>query len=89
MTASSPEAVGSLMYLTIATRPDITLAVNQASRYLEKRRHTESLKQILKYLKGTISHGLMFKCGQRKELYAYSDADHARDLETKVYKSIP
>lgn len=30
------EAIGSLMYLSVATRPDITYAVNLASRYLEK-----------------------------------------------------
>lgn len=66
------EAVGSLMYLSVATRPHITFAVNRASRYLEKPTTTQwkAVKRILKYLKGTISYGLKFKGGHRKELYA-------------------
>ncbi|KMQ90161.1 retrovirus-related pol polyprotein from transposon tnt 1-94 [Lasius niger] len=73
------------MYLLIATRPDITFAVNQASRYLEKptTTHWKAVKRILKYLKGTINHGLQFKCDQKKELLAYSDADYAGDLQTR------
>lgn len=30
------EAIGSLMYLSTGTRPDITFAVNRASRYMEQ-----------------------------------------------------
>lgn len=84
-TAPYREAVGSFMYLSIATRPDITFAVNQASRYLEKptTTHWRAVKRILKYLKGTINHGLRFKCDQKKQLLAYSDADYAGDLETR------
>lgn len=66
-------------------RPDITFAVHQASRHLEKPLtiHWKAVKRILKYLKGTINHGLKFKCGQKRELLAYSDADYAGDLETR------
>ena len=57
-TAPYREAVGSLMYLSAATRPDITFAVNQASRFLENPTtvHWKAVKRILKYLKGTINH---------------------------------
>lgn len=79
------EAVGSLMYLSIATRPDISFAVNQASRYLERPTTTQwkAVKRILKYIKGTVGYGLLFNCDQNKELLTYSDADYAGDLETR------
>lgn len=84
-TAPYREAVGSLMYLSVATRPDIIFAVNQASRYLEKptTTHWEGVKRILKYLKGTIDYALQYECGQEKELLAYSDADYAGDIQTR------
>lgn len=48
------EAVGSLMYLAIATRPDLSYAVGCVSRYLEKpsSEHINAVKRILRYLKG-------------------------------------
>lgn len=50
------EAVGSLMYLTVGTRPDISFAVGNVIRYL--RNPTEAsvtaVKRILKYLQGTL-----------------------------------
>lgn len=82
-TAPYREAVGSLIYLSVATRPDITFAVNLVNRYLEepKKIHWKAVKRILKYLKGTTNHGLRFSCNIEKELLAYSDADYAGDRE--------
>lgn len=79
------EAIGSLMYLSIATRPDITFAVNLASRYLEKptKIHWNAVKRILKYLKGTVDYGIKFDCGQEPIINVYSDADYAGDLDTR------
>ena len=79
------ESVGSLMYLSVATRPDITFAVHQASRYLENstETHWKTVKRIIKYLKGTTGYGLHFECVQKKELLAYSDADYVGELETR------
>lgn len=79
------EAVGSLMYLSIATRPDITHAVAIASRYLEKPNmaHENAVKRIFKYLKGTINFGIFYASGGTNKLIGYSDADHAGDIETR------
>ena len=79
------EAVGSLMYLSVATRPNITFAVHQASRYRKKPTtvHWKSVKRIIKYLKGTIGYGLHFECGKKKELLAYSDGVYTGELETR------
>lgn len=57
------EAVGSLMYLSVATRPDISFILGCVSRYLEKPKkiHVNAVKRIFKYLSGTAEHGIFFK----------------------------
>ncbi|XP_049368995.1 uncharacterized mitochondrial protein AtMg00810-like [Solanum verrucosum] len=54
--------VGSLMYLR-TTRPDIMYAVSLISRYMDnpKQSHHRAANHILRYLQGTISHGLLIK----------------------------
>ncbi|GJZ28491.1 retrotransposon protein, putative, ty1-copia subclass [Tanacetum coccineum] len=63
-------AVGSLMYLMVCTRPDITYAVSVVSRYLANlgKKHWEAVKWILKYLQGTANAGLV--CGTNRGNYA-------------------
>lgn len=71
--------VGSLQYLTI-TRPDIAFAVNSISQFMSQPRtpHLIAAKRILRYLKGTLDHGLFFsRQHQPAHLAAYSDADWA------------
>jgi hypothetical protein len=53
------QIVGSLMYLT-NTRPDICFVVNTLSHHLEFPRqvHLVATKHVLRYLKGTLDHGL-------------------------------
>lgn len=76
------EAVGSLLYLAMVTRPDLTYAVNSVSQYAEspKKAHWCAVKRILKYVKGTVDYGILFR---RDNVYssitAYSDADFAGD----------
>lgn len=64
-TAKAPykEVVGSLLYLATVTRPDIAFAVNAVSQYAEspKKIHWNAIKRILKYVKGTIDYGILFK----------------------------
>lgn len=57
------EAVGSLMYLAVATRPDISFAVGCASRHLEKpaTAHVNAVKRILKYIRGSTGMGICTK----------------------------
>ena len=53
--------VDSLVYLTV-TRPDISYAVHQVSQYLFAPRstHYAAVLRILRYLKGTLFHGLFY-----------------------------
>lgn len=80
------EAVGSLMYLMVATRPDICYAVNVASRYIEKpdKTHVNAVKRIFKYLKATMDYGILYKAKPNSNLFVYSDADYAGDVDTRL-----
>lgn len=79
------QLVGSLMYLAIGTRPDIAYAVSNVSRYLEKptQVHVNAAKRILRYIKGTIRHGILYNCHSEHRIVGYSDADFAGDIQTR------
>lgn len=80
------EAVGSLMFLAIVSRPDIAYAVNLVSRYLNKHgeSHWRAVKRIFAFLVGTKNVGIMYRSGgSESELRGYSDADYASDLQTR------
>ena len=70
------EAVGSLMYATLSTRPDICYAVQTVSHFNNKPglAHWEAVKRIFRYLSGTKGLWLCYG-GQVKELLGYADAD--------------
>lgn len=78
------ETVGSLMYLAIATRPDIRFAVGNVSRYLDRpaEAHVNAVKRILRYVKGSLETGIRFKGGNDLLFCGYSDADYAGDKQT-------
>jgi hypothetical protein len=77
--------IGSLRYL-VNTRPDIAMAVGVASRFMENptATHWALVKQILRYVQGTLSFGCRYRKGEGEpELLGYSDSDHAGDLEDR------
>ena len=73
-------AVGSLLYLSTKTRPDITFAVCNVAKFCSKPTniHWSAVKRIFRYLKGTVGLGLMYKMSN-KNCTGYSDADWAGD----------
>lgn len=80
------EAVGSLLFLAMISRPDIAYAVGVASRFLDNHdeSHWQAVKRIFRYIKGTPNHGLLFKSDENFDaLIGYSDADYAADLDTR------
>jgi len=83
------QAVGSLMYIMIGTRPDIAYAVSLVSRFASNpnQSHWTAVKRILRYLKGSIHLKLTYSCdqnqGQGQEPHGYSDADWAGDLNDR------
>ena len=76
--------MGSLIYLTL-TRPDISFAVGVMSRYMQspKKAHLELVRRILRYVKSTLGHGIMYKKGGDCRLVGYCDADYAGDHDTR------
>lgn len=77
------ELIGSVMFLSICTRPDISCAVSVLSQFLEEPQqcHVTAAKRILRYLKGTI--GLGIKYSGSSPLVGFSDADYAGDEESR------
>ena len=66
------------MYLTNNTRPDISFAVNLLVRYSSSptRRHWNGIKQIFRYLHGTVDMGLFYPYGSKSQLAGYADAGY-------------
>ena len=74
--------VGSLLYLSMRTRPDIAFTVSCAVRFCSKptSQHLTAVKRILRYLRGSTHHGLLFKRNGSKAIIGYSDADWGGDV---------
>ncbi|OWZ03650.1 polyprotein [Phytophthora megakarya] len=72
------QAVGSLMYQMIGSRPDIAFAIQDVSRYMANygEAHWEAVKRCLRYLKATRDYGLEFS-GDAVVLKAFTDSDYA------------
>jgi len=77
------EAVGSLMYAAIGTRPDITYAVTALSQYLQNpgRAHWEQVKQVIRYLKGTRAYELKF--GSSGGIEGFIDTNWGNDTDDR------
>lgn len=72
------EAIGSLMYASVGTRPDISFAMSTLSQFLDNpgQAHWEAVKRVFRYLLGTKNWGLTFG-GGKEGLEGYTDADGA------------
>lgn len=80
------QVIGSLMYLMVCTRADISYAVGQVAQFCQAPTiaHWKAVKRILSYIKGTSDYGVSFGGGESQNiLTAYSDADFANDITTR------
>lgn len=77
------EALGSLMWLQVATRPDLSYAVNVLSRFANNPgcKHWEAMKHVLAYLKGTLDYGITYSRNSTLQPFGYVDADHAGNID--------
>ncbi|CAN0874843.1 Uncharacterized mitochondrial protein AtMg00810 [Linum grandiflorum] len=70
--------ISSLLYLT-ASRPDIAYRVGVCARFQSKPHESDlkAVKQIFRYLAGTIDMRLWYSAEGSLDLLAYSDSDFA------------
>ena len=78
-------AIGSLMYLSVSTRPDIAYVVNSLARFSSKptTEHWTAVKRLLRYLKGTLTHGILYTKDGSDTFIGYTDADWAGDADDR------
>lgn len=78
------ECIGSLLYLSIMTRPDIANIVRWLARFVNNYHslHIKFIKRVLGYLKGTVDVSIVYRAGGSCNLLAYSDASYADDYFT-------
>ena len=81
--------VGSLLYASMVTRPDITFAVQSLGRHMQNstEEHMAAAKRVLRYLKGTKDVCLVYGGSQSSEnaleVSGFADADWGTDKETR------
>ena len=75
--------LGALLYIAVKSRPDISFAVNQASRHCEEPTEVDykSLMYILQYLNCTKNKSIYYS--RNSEFIGYSDSDFANDETTR------
>jgi hypothetical protein len=78
------QVVGSLLHIANRTRPDIAHAVGVAARFSHNpgRVHWNALKNLLRYLKATSTHGIILG-GSNLQLIGYVDANFAQCVDTR------
>ncbi len=77
------QLIGSLIYLSNATRPDIAYAVGFLARSMQAPTEADWVngKRVLRYLKGT--HGLYLNYNNTKIAEGYSDSSYAEEKDRK------
>ncbi|OIT05961.1 putative mitochondrial protein, partial [Nicotiana attenuata] len=78
------QVIGSLQYLSF-TRPDICFTINKLAQFQHAPliRHWQAAKRLLRYLKETLTYGLLIRPSSTTILQAYSDADWGGMIDTR------
>ena len=77
--------IGTLLYITLGTRPDISYAVTRLSQYSAHptSEHLKAAMHILRYLNGTRSLQIVYRGASRSGLIGYSDSDWAENKDDR------
>jgi len=78
------QIMGALQYLTF-THPDICFAIYRVCQFMHAATdsHWAAVKLILRYLRGTASHGLHITRSSSFALHGFTDADWAGSVEDR------
>jgi len=78
-------AVGTLMWLMVYTRPDLTFAVIQVAKFVSspRKEHWIAVKRIMRYLSRTREVGITYYPNPSFIIEGWSDSDWAGDLDTR------
>ena len=78
------EALGSCMWVQVATRLDIAFAVSVLSCFQSNPgpAHWKAMLHLLAYLKGTIDYRITYSWGGDLSPIGFVDADYAGDVDT-------
>jgi len=73
------EALGAIMWLQVATRPELLYAVQVLLRFAHNpaKSHWNVLKHIMSYIKGTLNYGITYEGGGNLNPIGYVDSDYA------------
>jgi hypothetical protein len=79
------QLIGSLIYLSNITRPDIAYAVSHLARGMSKptEDHWIQAKRVLRYLKGTPNLALIYSKSKLNQPVGYSDSSYAEEVNAK------
>ncbi|SGY23218.1 BQ5605_C019g08915 [Microbotryum silenes-dioicae] len=77
------QAIGSLMYAAVGSRPDLAFVVSYLARFSQQpgSEHWTAIKQVLRYIKGTLDLGLTYRKANQP-FHGYSDANCGACLTT-------
>ena len=82
------KAIGSLLWLSTMTGPDITSAARAVARYVHTptERLWQAIMKILSYLNGIKSFGVTYVRGSGLGLEVYADADYANKANDRLWE---
>jgi len=79
------EALGSLMWLQVAIRPDLVYSVNKLAHFTHNpgKTHWNALKHMLTYVKGMMNYEITYKGGGDLEPIGYINSNYAGCKDTR------
>src|SRR5262249_29170043 len=79
------QAIGSLMYAMIGSRPDIAYAISSLSQYScdPSESHWKAVKHVFRYLNGTSNYAIHYQRIADLNVTGYTDSDWAGNADDR------
>lgn len=78
------EAIRSLMYVMVCSRPNLAYSISILSRFMMRLRqeHQNAIKGVLRYVKGALDYGLEYdRFTDHVCIVGYTNSDFVKDCE--------